>query len=420
MSQYYSKTYQDYYNKLTNKSKSKYVSTNASNALSALKSSIDSSNWNESGVSYLTNEVLTSLINNTSIVEDNTSKLNDASSTTYDELVPSLEELKNKDAEYEAALSELSNASEEEKAALEAKIKTLESELAETKNTVDSLIGEIKNYNDEIVEVKIQGHVVYASKDGSVLYEKDAQGHLVKKTENTGTLGVLIKKKVSSKSTTVSKASKYVKLTGTGAVTRVTRARTTTSSATTATASNNPNMRDLSCLDCNWKVVNTAYKVEDYYNHVQNNGICQDSDPGSFGDYCLAFAYIHSSNMKNGSSEDGAYNALNYAHAGEFETYITDDKSQMLSKVYEELNKGNPVILQVNGNTQGTSRHFVSVVGYKNTVTSAANLKETDLLILDSWDGELERMDTSGSRFLTTGASCGKDYSGYRLQVLKS
>ena len=96
------------------------------------------------------------------------------------------------------------------------------------------------------------------------------------------------------------------------------------------------------------------------------------------------------------------------------------NKSEMLGKVYEELNKGNPVILQVNGNSEGTCRHFVTVVGYKNTVTSAANLTEKDLLILDSWDGELERMDTDYSRFLTTGAQCGKEYSGYRLQVLKS
>ena len=167
-------------------------------------------------------------------------------------------------------------------------------------------------------------------------------------------------------------------------------------------------------------MVDTSISVQDYYNHVKANGICQDTDPSIYGDYCLAFAYIHSSNMKNGNTSDGAGEASNYAHAGEFDTYITDTKSEMLGKVYEELNKGNPVILQVNGNSEGTCRHFVTVVGYKNTVTSAANLTENDLLILDSWDGELERMDTDYSRFLTTGAQCGKEYSGYRLQVLKS
>jgi hypothetical protein len=92
-----------------------------------------------------------------------------------------------------------------------------------------------------------------------------------------------------------------------------------------------------------------------------------------------------------------------------------------MNKIYEEVNKRNPVILQVNGNSKGTARHFVTVVGYKDSVTSASDLSVKDLLILDSWDGCLERMDTKTSRFLTTGKQCGKkDYSGYRLQVVKS
>ena len=43
-----------------------------------------------------------------------------------------------------------------------------------------------------------------------------------------------------------------------------------------------------------------------------------------------------------------------------------------------------------------------------------------DLLIIDSWDGKIESMDGEKSRFMTTGAACHKDYSGYRLRVLKS
>jgi hypothetical protein len=81
---------------------------------------------------------------------------------------------------------------------------------------------------------------------------------------------------------------------------------------------------------------------------------------------------------------------------------------------------GRPMVLQVNGNKAGTSRHFVTVVGFKEGVTSAKDLKETDLLIIDSWDGKIERMDTETSRFMTSGAQCHKDYSGYRLRVLKA
>ena len=81
---------------------------------------------------------------------------------------------------------------------------------------------------------------------------------------------------------------------------------------------------------------------------------------------------------------------------------------------------GRPVVLQVNGNKAGTSRHFVTVVGFKDVITDPTKLTEKDLLIIDSWDGKIERMDTSTSRFMTSGADCHKDYSGYRLRVLKS
>ena len=71
------------------------------------------------------------------------------------------------------------------------------------------------------------------------------------------------------------------------------------------------------------------------------------------------------------------------------------------------------------GNKQGTSRHFVTVIGFKQGV-SRDSITEDDLLILDSWDGKIERMDQENSRFMTSGKDCGKSYSGYRLRVLKT
>ena len=159
--------------------------------------------------------------------------------------------------------------------------------------------------------------------------------------------------------------------------------------------------------------------LTDYASQVAANKICQTNDTSKYGDYCLAFSYVHASNLKNGNV-DSAEAAGRYAHAGEFYTFVNDDKQVVLNKIYEEINKGNPVILQVNGNSKGTVRHFVTVVGYSEGRTSGNDLLEKELLILDSWDGQIERMDTSSSRFMTTGKSCGKtDYSGYRLQVLK-
>lgn len=49
--------------------------------------------------------------------------------------------------------------------------------------------------------------------------------------------------------------------------------------------------------------------------------------------------------------------------------------------------------------------------GYKKTA-NADNIQETDLLIVDVWDAELESMNGkgSGTRFITKGTDCGWDY----------
>lgn len=171
-------------------------------------------------------------------------------------------------------------------------------------------------------------------------------------------------------------------------------------------------------LDGSWVVTKTASNLKEYASYVSSNKVSQTADTSKYGDSCLSFSYSHAYDMFKGTRTNTA-SAGNYAHAGSFTDFIHDDKQTVLNKIYDEIMKGRPLVLQVNGNKQGTSRHFVTVVGFRNGITSAENLTEKDLLIIDSWDGKVERMDTATSRFMTTGAACGKDYSGYRLQVLK-
>ena len=102
-----------------------------------------------------------------------------------------------------------------------------------------------------------------------------------------------------------------------------------------------------------------------------------------------------------------------------FNGYENDDKGAVLTNIYNELVQGKPVIIQVNGNKAGTSRHYVTVVGFKKDVRSARDLEESDLLIIDSWDGKLEPMGEQGSRFMVTGAACHKKYSGYQMYYVE-
>lgn len=172
-------------------------------------------------------------------------------------------------------------------------------------------------------------------------------------------------------------------------------------------------------LNGNYKVIEPAVPVKSYLNTVSSNRIAQNNDSSKYGGYCLAFSYIHAYSLYSGDTSKRASDAPSYVYASRFNGYENDDKSAVLANVYNELVQGKPVIIQVNGNKQGTSRHYVTVVGFKKDVTSARDIEESDLLIIDSWDGKLEPLGESGSRFMVTGAACHKKYSGYQMYYVE-
>ena len=172
-------------------------------------------------------------------------------------------------------------------------------------------------------------------------------------------------------------------------------------------------------LGDSWTIVTTKADVPGYSSYVKGK-ISQNADSSRFGDKCLSFAETHAYALYTGKTNDSAESASNYPHGGAFTSWYSDSKEETLKKVYSEIVSGRPVVIQVNGNKAGTSRHFVTVVGFRNSISDPNALTEDDLLIIDSWDGQLERMDQENSRFLTTGAQCHKTYSGYYLRVLKA
>ena len=179
---------------------------------------------------------------------------------------------------------------------------------------------------------------------------------------------------------------------------------------------------ELNILGGSFTVVNTPISVTDYADAIGSKGVFQASNTSKYGDKCLGFAYVHTCGLYRGSTAASPDDGANYNSGGcSFATYVNDSKEDVLEKVFNEIANGRPVVLHVNGNKQGTSRHFVTVVGFNSSVRNASSLTEQDLLIIDSWDGKIERMDTPTSRFMTSGKDCGKkDYSGYRIQYLKS
>jgi hypothetical protein len=167
-----------------------------------------------------------------------------------------------------------------------------------------------------------------------------------------------------------------------------------------------------------WTVLNSKTSVTSYSNHLKNKGVRQNAND-AWGDKCLGFSYTHAyglyTNNKSYTGKDGA----GYTGASKFTVFVDDNKQAVLKAIYNEINAGRPCVLQVNGNKKGTSRHYVTVVGYKSNVRSGDTITEDDLLIIDSWDAKLETMDGSSSRFMISGKDCRKKYSGYQMYYLK-
>ncbi len=171
--------------------------------------------------------------------------------------------------------------------------------------------------------------------------------------------------------------------------------------------------------DGEYDVVQAGISLKNFVSAMRSKGIYQGANPEKYNDKCLSFAYFHAYALYTGDTSGNGDTGMSYTRAGQFSGYDNDDKQAILKIVYNELQTGKPVVIQVNGNKAGTSRHYVTVVGVKKGVT-ASTIQETDLLIFDSYQGTVRKIDGQpGSRFLVTGAACHKKYSGYQIYYLK-
>ena len=171
--------------------------------------------------------------------------------------------------------------------------------------------------------------------------------------------------------------------------------------------------------DGEYDVVQAGIPLSNFVNAMRSKGIYQGADPQKYNDKCLSFAYFHAYALFSGDTSGNGDTGMSYTRAGKFKEYDNDNKQEVLKIVLSELQAGRPLVIQVNGNKAGTSRHYVTVVGVKKGVT-ASTIQETDLLIFDSYQGTVRKIDGQpGSRFLVTGAACHKKYSGYQIYYLK-
>ena len=424
MSKYFTSVYKNYYDKIyDDKNIETYCNTlvdkisNLDTLNNNLISSLEGLNWYESGKNELLVSYFPLIKKKIEILKSNILvNLSKVVKMTRNDLLSSLEELKVKDEEYCDLQNKLNMMNDSDRTYNQSKLDMMDKILVNLVNKVDDKILEIKSLNDFA-----STEVIVSSL--SSLDLSDAKEKLLRLYKE--------KYKMSSDDTFLEKLKALVEENKIKKLLNDSKAldefvnNEVKEEVTNNEVVEKPNMLDgANCIDLslfnqNWKVVNTNINVSEYQSLAYNKGIRQNSNPERYGDLCLAFSYVHASNLASGQTSDNAESAYNWAHASEFYDYFNDNKQETLQTVYNEIIKGKPVIMQVNGNKSGTSRHFVTVVGVKDSVKNASDVKDTDLLILDSWDGQLETMDSPTSRFMTTGKDTHKSYTGYYLRIMK-
>ena len=165
-----------------------------------------------------------------------------------------------------------------------------------------------------------------------------------------------------------------------------------------------------------YKVVDTKVGVDKFFDDiVRGTGLYQSYNINSYADKCLGFATTYAYELYNGKTDmkgSQCDNGLPWQLG--FDQYETTDKQAYMNKLYDELSAGRPVVMHVIGSKDRQSRHYVTAVGYSSDVKSAADLKETDIMFIDTYDGQKESLVPQGSsgngRYLIQG----RDTSGYK------
>ena len=413
MAKYFTSVYKNYYDKITN-SNILNNSNQLNEKINLLNNSVNnyrdyvvSSAWDESGKNDILSNYIPKVNSNIDVVKNNYTSLHNTTELIAKDLFNSLKELKNKDEEYVSIQNEVRNGVNSRKSELN----SLDNELITLVNEIDRKILNIKNgTNDEIVvsasSLLDNTKTIANSADGldklkNLVYNGYVSNNNFSDSNFLNRLKDKVKENKTKKSANGSTATK-----------------TSTTKQTSKSTKTSGNVNTMDVLGSKYDVIKSNISPLDYQEFAYNKGIRQNSDTARYSDLCLAFSYVHASNIHNGSYSDNAESAYNWKHASEFKDYFNDNKTETLKVVYDQVMDGKPVVLQVNGNKSGTSRHFVTVVGVKNGI-NREKISEQDLLIIDSWDGKLERMDESTSRFMTTGKDTHKNYTGYYLRLLK-
>ncbi|MBR1385858.1 MAG: hypothetical protein IJ568_03395 [Bacilli bacterium] len=149
-------------------------------------------------------------------------------------------------------------------------------------------------------------------------------------------------------------------------------------------------------------VCNTAISLDDYVKYINDNKMYQNK--GFMGSRCLELASIYAEDMISGTytnkeafKNSGIYNRI--------DSVRSNSEEEILENVYNEVTSGRPVALQVSQMRGNGTRHFVTVVGFKNTVSGPSDLTPENILVLDDVDGRVQTLSERNRTLVKHGST---------------
>lgn len=155
-----------------------------------------------------------------------------------------------------------------------------------------------------------------------------------------------------------------------------------------------------------FNVANTKINVDTYAEYLQKNKIYQNA--GFMGGDCMLLSQYYASDMLRGSytSKDTMANHGGSPAVKMNERTKSSAQEPVMQYMYQELSQGHPVVLQVTQkNSYKGSRHLVTAVGFKSTVTSYQDLTPENILVLDCVDGKVQTLNERNRKLFAQGGT---------------
>jgi len=171
-----------------------------------------------------------------------------------------------------------------------------------------------------------------------------------------------------------------------------------------------------------YSVICESYFLSAYEKYLQDKGFYQKRG-GWFAERCNDAATVYAWQLNNRTITrkmvESSKNLNGYGLSSKYLNTIYDanEANALLNikeDVYKEIVNGRACALQVSRENPNL-RHWVTVIGFNNSVTCPSDLAPENILVIDNWDGRIQTLSEYDRDFYAWESSKGKNY-----QIIKA